>query len=161
LIPPALALISMGYFSKLFGRPQFESLVIEDDYLGRISNDRHGSWSGAMTFATLDRQIDVTLRTGTQSPSEADKQFLREIEERYAFLWAMLRAKAFEGLEAFADGTTPEALFESLEPQHIAIWEPVGRPRRWEISAITTKMEGAIFRFQFAEFEYQDFGMDD
>jgi hypothetical protein len=147
----------LKFFKSLFKR--FKPMVVRDDYLGEISNDRYGNWNGSKQFAPTNSKIDFSFRTGDEPPSQKQIAFFREVESRFSDLWAELRSTLFEDLDDLADGTTMEQLFDSLSVNYISFWDVTNEPYKWEISC-TTDLDDHIFGIQMAGFENQGFRMD-
>jgi len=138
---------------------RFEPITVHDGQIGNFTSDPYGNWHGRLSFGSSTTVLDILLRTGTAPPNFAQVQFVCEVRSRFDTIWRELRGQVFAGLDSFADGTTMEQLFDSLQVNGISFWQLDTHPFRWEISA-ETPLDDHLFGIMMDEFEYTDFRMD-
>lgn len=143
---------------RLFKR--FQPTTVEDPSFGTLTNDKYGNWNGRVSFAPLQREIDVIVRlTPETPPTQEHREFLEQITERWPDIHKNLRDTLFEDLDDWEDGTTMEQLFDSLKFDAFSFWDLDARPRNWEIGA-TTPLDDHIFGIMMKDFDHEGFRMD-
>ena len=133
---------------------------MEDPTFGTLTNDKYGNWSGRVSFAPLQSEIDVIVRLTPESPpTQEHREFLERITERWPEIHKKLRDTLFEDLDDWEDGTTMEQLFDSLDFDAFSFWDLNARPCSWEIGA-TTPLDDHIFGIMMKDFDHEGFRMD-
>lgn len=145
------------FLRSLFQR--FEPFTVHDEYLGAMTNDRYGNWHGKLRLEALNSEIEIVLRTGDTPPNTDQVQFVRDVESRFAEIWHQTGETVFRDLDDFADGTTMDELFDSLNVVGLSFWQLEAHPFTWEVSC-ETPLADHLFGFMMADFENNGFRMD-
>lgn len=74
-------------------------------------------------------------------------------------IYQSLSETLFEGIDHFADGTTIEQVFESLQFEAFEFLDLGTRPRCWEVGA-TTPLDDHVFGIVMRDFQHDGFRMD-
>jgi hypothetical protein len=70
--------------------------------------------------------------------------FYRKIETHWAELWVSMRQTLFSEVDDFANGTTPDTIFESSHSVVLEFWSLEPGKVSWEISC-TTLLDNHVF----------------
>ncbi len=146
----------LGFFS-LFKRAEPQTVYLQG--LGDFTRENTGYWCGKVHFAPLGRQLDLAIKSPDDTPGMGAVNFFRQIEGRWAELWAAMRSTLFAEVDDFADGTTPDQLFDSLHVDALEIWSLDPGMENWEISC-TTPLDQHVFGIEVLAWEEQGFRMD-
>lgn len=149
----------MPIFSLFSFFKRFEPQTVYLQGLGDFTSESTGYWCGKASFVPLSRQIDLAIKSPEEPPGMEAVNFYRRIEARWVELWASLRQTLFSEVDDFADGTTPEVLFDSLHVDALEFWSLEPGKESWEISC-TTPLDEHVFGIEMLEWEEQGFRMD-
>lgn len=145
-------------FRKLFQR--FQPTTVEDPVFGQMTNDKSGFWAGKTMFVPLGREIDIIFRLAvTTPPGQEHREFFKCIVDHWPGICQNLRDTLFEDIECFADGTTMEQVFDSLQFEAFEFLDLGAWPQCWKIAA-TTPLDDHVFGIVMKGFEHDGFRMD-
>lgn len=147
---------ALGFFS-LFKR--FEPQTVYLQSLGDFTSERSGFWCGRAPFRPLGRELDVAIKSPQASPGMEAVNFFRQVEGRWPELWAAMRQTLFAEVGDFADGSTPDQVFDSLRVDALEFWSLEPGKESWEITC-TTPLDDHVFGVEMLGFEEQGFRMD-
>lgn len=145
-----------GLFS-IFKR--FEPQTVYLQGLGDFTNESTGYWCGRATFVPLGQEIDLAIKSPNEPPGIDAVNFYRKIETRWTQLWASMRQTLFAEVDDFADGATPEQLFDSLHVDAIEFWSLQEGKESWEISC-TSPLDHHVFGIEMTGWEEHGFRME-
>jgi hypothetical protein len=93
----------------------------DDPYFGRLRLDKQAGWIGTRLFPPVGRNVEFALGHVSGGPSEGQREFFQQIEERYQALVAQYRAELLGNGKPFTDNSSTLAFFDSLRLQFIQL----------------------------------------
>lgn len=126
--------------------------VIHDDYLGTMTKDRFGVWSGSKYFGPTEAVITFSVRSGQLPLSSQQVAFVREVESQFSTIWNDLWTYYFADNDEHGDAITDQQIFDSLKVDSIRFRNFKVEPYRWEICC-KTPLHEHVFCFEMIGFD--------
>jgi hypothetical protein len=106
-------------------------VTMHDPYFGDLVRS-YNDWTGHIYFSPLGAEISVALEAEEQGPTEAQREFFRQIESRYAALLKDMEALFLEEYH-YPERTepTPRELFDGFKLELIALPSEMQSPVIW------------------------------
>jgi hypothetical protein len=144
---------------SLFGKKKppetLQPTFVEDPYFGRVSLDKPVGWVGTRPFPPTYSNVDFALGGGPDGPTERQRDFFRLIEERYPELVEQYRARLVGEGERFTDGSSPQALFDSLQLQFVMLPAIGDGPVKWEMT-YATDLDDHLITLRFTDWRFEE-----
>jgi hypothetical protein len=140
----------MGFLDSL--KKALRPLRIDDPFFGSLRYQRAGFWEGKKRLEPLGAEIEVLIDAGDEGPSEAHREFYRQVEARYGEIEPRIEKTLFDELRRWDDGAPAAGIRDEFPLESMDVPRADASPLEWEL-VYPSKTTGHYFSVSMRDWE--------
>ena len=121
----------MGLFDRF--KSMLSPVSKDDPFFGPVRFQKAGFWEADMHFAPEDGRVEIVIAGGKNHPTEAQRRFYRELEQRYPQLKQEAGEYLLEQLRNWREDFEPDDVWTQFRLESFSLPDPDAGAQEWEL----------------------------
>lgn len=129
----------MNIFKKI--AESFKPIMLNDPVFGTLRFQKVGFWEGKVQFKPLSSEIEVLVDGDATGPTEEQRRWFKEIEEKYTSFLPQIIDTAMPQIQEWNKELTKEKMLKDLKLETISVNKCEPGKHEWDITFNSESLE--------------------